>query len=488
MVGVFYYFSLVLSGISVALIGPVAAAAAYDETAALADFALTAALIAVFAVSTAIALTGRERRLAHSGGYILLLLIWCGVPIVGALPIVLATGAGPIDGFFEAVSGLTTTGATAFKTLEQLPRSVVLWRSELQWIGGFLTILSIIMVLAPAGVGGLPSRHIRLLEASDSEEGGRVGQLIADTAAAYLIVSLACFVGLAVIGIPTFDAFCLTFSTVSTGGFMPRDGDLSVYQSPAMELWLALFMLIGATSVLWHRMVVQRRMQLLRSHRESYFVIAAAVGLGILYALILFRAAGSASVLAPLDALREGLVTGASVVSTTGFETRSGGLAIVPLPFILMVVFVGGGSFSTAGGIKFYRFGAMLVQSSRELTRLIYPHGIRPARFGSQPYDIQLMKAIWSHLVVTIVVLGFASIAVSVEAVDYEAALLATVAAYSNVGPVYDTDWVSGVRTWQLFSDYGGLPKTVLALTMIIGRIEILAVLGAFYGLFFLRR
>jgi len=181
-------------------------------------------------------------------------------------------------------------------------------------------------------------------------------------------------------------------------------------------------------------------------------------------------------------------VTAASLISTTGYETRNGGLALLPLPLVVMLVFVGGGSFSTAGGIKYYRFGAMLTQSYRDLMRLLYPHGIRPARFGSQPYDMQLMKAIWSHLVVIVVLLGVVALAVSGEATDYEGALLATVAAFSNIGPLYDTAWSAGLREWQLFADFGGFTKLILALTMILGRIEVLAVLGIVNGAIWVRR
>lgn len=488
MAGVLYYFALVLAAVSGALLLPAASAAFYGESIAIADFIMTAALTAVVSITAAVALTGRERRLAHANGYILLLLVWCVVPLVAAVPIALVADVSPVDAFFEAVSGLTTTGATVLSSLDTMPKSVLFWRAELQWIGGFLTLLSIIFILAPFGVGGLPDRHIRLLSASDQEERGRVGHLALDTAAAYGIVSLACFVGLIALGTPIFDAFCLTFSTVSTGGFMPRDGNLSVYGSAALELWLALFMLIGATSIIWHRMLVQRRIQLLRAHRESYYVVGSAALLGLIYAAVLFHAAGSSAVLSPFVALREGIVTAASLVSTTGFETRDGGFAVLPLPMVLMVIFIGGGAFSTAGGIKFYRFGGMLVQSVRDLTRLVYPHGIRPARFGSQPYDIQLMKAIWSHLVVTVVLLGVMSQLVAIEAVDYEAALLAAASAFSNIGPVYETAWSAGLRRWQLFADFGPLPKMVLAFTMIIGRIEILALLGAINGLVWLRR
>ncbi|PLX39468.1 MAG: hypothetical protein C0606_02840 [Hyphomicrobiales bacterium] len=479
MTGILYYFASILAGLSVAMLLPVFVAASFGEMRVMQDFALVATLTVFVAGATSFALSGQGRRLANAGGYSLIVVIWVATPLIASLPMVVATELSFIDALFDAVSGLTTTGASVVTRVESLPKALIFWRCELQWLGGFLTLLSILMILAPAGVGGLPNRHIRLLEASGRQDDRRIEHLLQETAIGYGAVSLACFVGLMVAGLPIFDALCLTFTTVSTGGFLPHDGTIADTAGPGAQLWLCLFMIIGATSVLWHSMLVQRRWHMLLQHRESYFVIGTALVLGVVYAFVLFRAAGSADVLPPLTALREGVFTAVSLVSTTGFEVREGGFAVLAFPLVLFIAMIGGGAFSTAGGLKQYRFGGMLVQAFRELDRILYPHGIRPARFGSQAYDIQMMKAVWSSFAVLTGVVLISAIILSLNMPDAEGGILAAVALLSNSGPIYESAWQEGIRTWPLFGAFESWEKGFAIFLMIIGRIEILALFGA---------
>ena len=479
MTGILYYFASILAALAVAMLAPVFVAAVAGETHMMQTFALVATMTVFVAGATSFALSGQGRRLANAGGYSLLVVTWTFVPLIAAVPIAIATDVGFINAAFEATSGLTTTGATVIRQVDSLPRALIFWRAELQWIGGFLTLLTILMILAPAGVGGLPNRHIRLLEASSRGGDRRIEHLLAETAIAYGVITLACFVALLASGVGTFDALCLTFSTISTGGFLPHSGNLANTAGPGAQLWIIVFMLIGSTNFLWHSMLVQRRWSLLVRHRESYFVIGLAGVLGLIYAGVMFRAAGSSAVLPPLTALREGLFTAASLVSTTGFEVREGSFAVLPFPLVILVLLVGGSTFSTAGGVKHYRFGGMLVQSYRELVRILYPHGIRAARFGSQTYDIQMMKAVWSSFALMVGAVLVGAIVLSLNMPDAEGAFLAAISLLSNAGPVYDSAWQPGVRTWPQFAEFEPWEKLVSILLMVAGRIEILAVFGA---------
>ncbi len=479
MTGVLYYFASILAALAVAMLGPVFVAAIYGEVRVMQSFALVATLTVFVAGATSFALSGQGRRLANAGGYTLLVITWAFTPFIAAIPVAVATDAGLIDATFEATSGLTTTGASVFPLLDSLPRSIIFWRSELQWLGGFLTLLTIVLILAPAGVGGLPNRYIKLLESTSHGAGRRIEHLLAETAIAYGIISLACFVAFLASGLTTFDAMCLMFSTVSTGGLLPHEGNVSDIAGPGAQFWMMIFMIVGSTSVLWHSMIVQRRWMLLIQHRESYFVIGLAVVLGLIYAGTMIHVAGSPQVLAPLTALREGLFTATSLVSTTGYEVRDGSFSILPFPLVILIMLIGGASFSTAGGIKLYRFGGMMVQSYRELIRILLPHGIRAARFGSQVYDIQLMKAVWSAFALLVGAVLVGAIVLSLNMPDAEAAILAAISLLSNSGPVYDSAWQPGIRTWPRFAEFEPWEKMVSILLMVAGRIEILAVFGA---------
>ncbi|MCC2113745.1 MAG: TrkH family potassium uptake protein, partial [Hyphomicrobiales bacterium] len=374
--------------------------------------------------------------------------------------------------------GWTTTGATVLRKLQTVPRAVLFFRAELQWLGGFLTLMTLILVLGPGGAGGLPDRHGRSIEVSGGRERSSLAAIVRDMVGAYFLVTLACLLGLILANVPVFDAVCLAFATVSTGGFVPRDGEVSTYGSAGAEYVMVVFMLVGATSIFWHRSILQGQRHLVRQHRESYFVIAAALAVGFVFAVAMYRTAGGSAVLSPADALREGLFTGVSLMTTSGFESRTHGLTVVPLVFVLFAAFVGGGTFSTAGGIKQYRFGGMLVQAGRELMRLIYPHGVHSPRFGSQAYDIQLMKAIWSYFVVAIAVVAISGILLALEGIEFEGALAVSVGAFSNVTMIYSTGWPEGSH-WPSFADMADASRLTLAATMILGRIEVLILLSA---------
>lgn len=489
MTGILFLFSYVLLAFGAAMLLPVAVAAASGDTRSLVDFILLAALTGFFAFGFMFALQGQRRSFGRMQSFLLLLFGWTALSVVGALPFKVVQQMTTVDALFESVSGLTTTGATVFTRISDVPLAVIFWRAELQWLGGLLTLLSITLISAPAGIGGLPDRHIRLAEGIEGLWGVRVVNAIREIAGLYTLVTIICMISLLLTGIPPLDALCLAFATVSTGGFVPIDGNISAYGNPYAETALIVFMLLGASSILWQRMLITTRLQLLARHRESYSVMILAGILGLMYALTLFEAAGSADVLSPLAALREGLFTAASLVSTTGFEIRHGGYAVLPLTLVMFVALVGGGTFSTAGGLKHYRIGGMLTQGYRELGRLVYPHGIRSAQFGSQVYDIQLMKAIWSFFAVSILVVAGGSLLLALENIDYEGALVVSVAAFSNIGTLYSNGWLAiGTEQWPTYPALNAHSKLILCAVMILGRIEVLALFAAANHTYWLRR
>jgi trk system potassium uptake protein TrkH len=210
---------------------------------------------------------------------------------------------------------------------------------------------------------------------------------------------------------------------------------------------------------------------LLAEHRETYWVAAVMVGAALLYAWT-FRGMEQ-----PLAALGEGLVNGISLVSTTGFDTHAGSLEALPDTIALFLAIAGGAALSTAGGLKLYRIGAMAVQSLHELKRLVFPHSVRSTRFGSQPYDLQLMKAIWANLVLSLAVIVFAALLLALQLPTFDAALEAAVAAFSNIGPLYSD--AGAAAPLPAYHDFSLLSKLVTIATMILGRIEVIVLFAA---------
>lgn len=440
-----------------------------------ADVFLMTALLTVFGAGAVhLAVRNRAGRLDRLSAYGLLLVLWLVVPIIAAVPIAATTTLGPVHAWFEAVAAFTTTGPIQIHDLDKVPRATLGWLLTLQWAGGLLTLVGFVAVLGPAGLGGLPDRSARanLL--------GVTHQMTLDDALRlvlpiYLGATLLCTFLLFLLGLRLFEALGLAGAALSTGGLLPDADGIAAYGHFGIKAVLIVFMLIGGTSLLWQRMLLTRRFRLALGQYENIVLFALCLGLGIAAAAIGFRTLGSGLSL-PI-ALEDGLFTAVALVTTTGIEPHAGAFASLPVTVVLTVVFIGGASFSTAGGIKIYRTGVMVLQSLRELERLVHPSAVHPRRLGQQNVTLQMMKAIWIMFGVACTVIGALTVALAPAMPSFEAAFVAVVTALSNVGPVYAVNWQPDVN-WP---DWGALPayaQLILALAMILGRLEILVVLG----------
>lgn len=470
----------ILGSVATALIIPFMMAVYLEESRAILMFGATAAAYAFFASAIFISLRGKERGLKRIESFGLLLLAWILLLSSGALPLALNLDMPTFDVLFETISAITTSNASIIADIDALPRSVVFWRVQLQWLGGFLTLLSLVIVLAPTGVGGLPKRQIALLEKVGIGGGERILKTCVQIGSTYISLTLICALLLFLSGLSLFDSFSLASGALSTGGFMPVAGGVSELNTPMAFPILLAFMVIGATSILWHRMIVAGRGQLLREHRESYLIILSVLVLALLLSIGLSQAdfanpGGGFN----FDSLLSGLFLAASLISTTGFEWHDGDIGRIPPIVVGCIILVGGGAFSTAGGLKFYRVGGMLTQSFHELNRLVFPHSIQSERFGGSMADISILKAIWSLLIIAVVVIWICASVLALDDVPFEAALLAALSAFSSIGSAYDPNW-NELGLWPEFSEMALLSKSALGVTMLLGRVEILVFLGLF--------
>ncbi len=474
MIPVIYIFAYFLAAFALSLLLPAIVAIGIGEERFGIDFLISSALWIFVAGAMMLSLRGRERRLRPAQRYLLATLVWLLLPLVSAVPLMMTIdGLSAFDAYFEAVSGLTTTGATVLPPPEELPRSVVLWLALMQWFGGGLTLLVVVLALAPSGVGGLPETHSRMVEHGGLPERRRLALLVRDVFPIYLAATAITFLLLAATELDAFESLCLAFSAVSTGGFSPRSAPVGEYVPDVGIAVLAVAMIYGATNVLWQRDLMQLRRVRRMSHRESLWTVGLCLGIGLAAGLAFFRAAGQG----PLLAIRDGVFTATSLITTTGYEVRYASFEIFPVALAAILLAVGAASFSTAGGIKLFRIGAMLVQAGRELRRLVYPHGIRPSKLGGQPYDIQVMKAIWTGFLAFVFAAAALSLILASGGIPYEGAVIAALSAISNAGPVYASDWAVGTD-WPSYSRMGTGARLALCGGMILGRLEVVAALG----------
>ncbi len=474
MIGVLHLLSRAFGGLALAMLVPAVIAVVARDGAA-ADFLLTSGLTGFLSGAIFFAMQGRKLRFDRPAGFALAAALWVVLPLIAAIPIALRSHLGYVAALFEAVSGFTTTGATALRSVAETAPSIVFWRAELQWLGGLATLVTFVTILAPAGIGGLSSRGLAALGGFSEAGPERVAQGLRRMVTLYALFTGLCIILLFFSGIPTFDAMCLAMSTVSTGGFMPIDGNLSAYGSPWAEGVIALFMVVGATSIVFHRAVLEGRWSLVFDHRESWWVMGTMALVGLLYGWA-FHTGESLPA-----ALGEGLFNSISVISTSGFETRVGGLSAIPDTLVLFLAMGGGAALSTAGGIKYYRIGAMTVQSMHELQRLLFPHSVRSTRFGTQPYNLDLMKAVWANLVLAVVIVMTAALVLAMSLPGFDAAMVAAMSAFANVGPLYSHEWLMAAN-WPDYADFGVVSQLTMIATMILGRIEVIVLFASLYA------
>jgi trk system potassium uptake protein TrkH len=294
----------------------------------------------------------------------------------------------------------------------------------------------------------------------------------------YVLLTLTSVIALLIADMPTFDSVALAMSSISTGGFTVRNGSLETYNNAAAEYVLMVTMFLGASSFIWLRYLLDRNWQQAALHRETYVLAGLVVLLGLGIGTSLAASSGSVATLHPLTALREGLFHAVSLMSTTGLESRAAGLLLVPPPLIIILIVVGGASFSTSGGLQIFRVGAMLLQSVRELNRLLYPHSVQRFRLGTENYTIQTMKTIWSLALVFGLTLAVGLVGLSLQLPSFEMALMAATALLTNSGPVYSSAAAIDPN-WLPYADFSTPSKVMSMALMILGRVQTLVLLGA---------
>jgi len=454
---------------SVAQLVPVGVALIYNEstiTPFLAAFAISFLLGGVLWVA------GRgEVELRSRDGFLITVLFYLGLGFTGAVPFLLAPSVGIAftDGVFESLSGLTTTGATVLAGLDDLPRSVLLYRQLLQWLGGMGIIVLAVAVLPMLGVGGM---QLYRAESPGPVKDTKLTPRIAQTAKAlwylYLGFTVACALAYYLGGMSVFDAICYSFSTVAIGGFAPHDASVGYFDSVAIESVAIVFMVLSGMSFALHFTVLARRSLAPYSRDSELRLYLCALGTVAAIVIVVLLLDG----MAPSQSIREGLFQAVSIATTTGFTTTDHSVWPLLAPVLMIfAAFAGGCAGSTAGGLKMYRVLLIYRQGIREVRRLIHPNGIFHIKLGEQLVPDRVVDAVWGFFAVYLIVfLTMVCILLGISDLDFLTAFSAVAANLNNLGP----------GLGDVAANYQALPpatKWVLMLAMVLGRLEIFTLL-----------
>ncbi len=481
IITVAYVYGWLFTCMAAAMIVPLIFAFFLNETAQVQSFLITSIGTIFIGGALILALKNEPHDTGRKQGLLLLATIWFILPLIAALPFYFSkTPYNFLQAYFEAVSGFTTTGATIFVDVSELPKSILVWRALLQWIGGLVTLLILAAILAPVIAADDLEGDFRQTKHATGGGKQQISQALPIILPIYSFLTISCFFLLVISKIPIFDAFCLSFSTVSTGGFMPRPGDIALYGSPLAELVLSFFMFLGAVNIIWVNSICQGRMQLLKQFREPIWIATAIITIGFLLAITLAIKSPEKNFSAFYHSLTLGLLTASSFISTTGFQVSTQTKELIPYIIIIVLCLIGGGRLSTAGGLKFFRIVAMFSHSFRELVQLLFPHGVRPANLTSYNMDSMIMRSVWANFTLIIFAICMLTVIISLTGLPFSAALLASVSAISNIGSAYNLTSLPELTIAQSYTAMHPGAHAALCFGMILGRVEVLALLSIF--------
>ena len=398
--------------------------------------------------------------------------VWIGVCLLGAIPLWASGAFGSVtNAVFESISGFTTTGASVAASVEDLPRSVNLWRCETHWLGGMGVIALAVALVPLLGVGGF-----RLIKAETSgPEKGRITPRIASTAKALWIIYISFTVAqtflLHIAGMGWFDSVCHAFSTLGTGGFSTRNASVGAFGNPAAEWICILFMLLASVNfALYFRLFTGKTGEVAKDTELRAFI-------GIVAFFVL-----SVTMIEKTDlggfstSLRHSAFQVASIVSTTGFMTSDYACwRPAAQMFLFLLFFIGGCSGSTAGGIKVIRWAVLGKQLRNELRRITHPREVTTIRINGYPGRDEIVPLVAAFVTLYALLVFATAVAGAFAGLGLVEAVSCALSMVGNIGPAFGT--------FGPTANYGAIPDALkwwYSFAMIAGRLEIFTMLILF--------
>ena len=405
-------------------------------------------------------------------GFLVVAAFWTVLGTFGAAPFYFADAITMsfTDAVFESMSGLTTTGATVLTGLDELPKSILYYRQQLQWLGGMGIIVLAVAVLPMLGVGGM---QLYRAETPGPVKDTKLTPRITETAKAlwyvYLAFTAACAASYMVAGMGWFDALCHAFSTVAIGGFSTHDLSIGYFDSAAIDIVAIIFMFAAGINFSLH-FYAWRYVSVNHYSRDpefrAYTVILIALSVLVVAGLLYHQSYATAP-----GAIINGLFQAVSIATTTGFTTANYATWPAALPVLLIFAsFIGGSAGSTAGGIKVIRCLLIYKQGVREIVRLVHPSAEIPVKLGNSAVPFRVVDAVWGFFSIYIVVFVVLMVAMMATGLDQVTAFSAIAATLNNLGPGLG-EVASG------FTTVTDPAKWIAVAGMLLGRLEIFTLL-----------
>jgi trk system potassium uptake protein TrkH len=431
---------------------------------------LTGGLIAL---ACANAVTGRmniqQTFLLTSG-------VWAVLPLFGAIPFMVGgTNASFTDAYFEAMSGLTTTGSTVFDTLNDLPSGLLLWRSMLQWFGGIGIIVVAMAFLPELRVGGMQIFRSESFD-TDGKVLPRAAEIASRISIVYLALTLVCALSYLGVGMGFFDAVNHAMTTIATGGFSTHDESFGFFQGPAEYVATVFMLLASLPFVRYVQLLAGSSEPLFRDSQVRSFLVSVLI---LVLVMVLFRISVQGA--DAVRALREALFNITSIITGTGYASTDYQLwGSFPIAIFFFIGLIGGCAGSTCCSVKVFRYQILFAAVSNQVRRIHSPNGVFKLKYDGNSLSEEIVSSVMAFLTLFFVTLGVTAVLLSATGLDFITSVSGAATAIANVGPGLGDQ----IGPAGHFGDLNTAAKWILAVAMLIGRLELMVVFVLFTSRF----
>ena len=468
---VFFTLGILLIILGIAMIVPMGFQLIYNEFDS--TFIISSIITITFGILFFLSNIDHLKSINTHQAFLLTALSWLSIAVFGSLPFFFSNlNLSITDSFFESMSGITTTGATILNNIENSPKGILIWRAMLQWLGGIGVILMAITLMPIMNIGGM-----QLLKISSYDTSEKIlpksKQISLRLILVYLFLTLSCAIFYKIFGMNFFDSITHSMTTIATGGFSNYDQSIGYFDNAYIESISVLFILLGSIPfILYIKFISDDKKIIFKDEQVKLFFKLSLVSILILFLYLIIFNKDLSQV-----HIRSVVFNVVSILTGTGYVTKEfDQWGNFPLIFFLILMFVGGCAGSTTCGIKIFRVHILYYFIRNQLLKIIYPRAIINLKYNNNKVDDKLIASIISFIYLYILIFFVLASLLTLTGLDFITSISGAASSLSNVGPGLGNEIGPN-------SNYSGIPdqsKWLLSIGMILGRLEIFAILIIF--------
>ena len=473
---VFFLIGILLIVLGASMLAPYSIQVLYEEDS---HSFISSSFVTIFiGILFVLANLEKEFKLNLRQTFLFSTLAWLMVAIFGSLPFLLSSSEFTLsEAFFESMSGITTTGATIISDLDNSPKSILLWRAIMQWLGGIGIVVMAITILPLLKVGGM---QLFKMEGPDTTEKilPRTIEVAAIIISTYVALTFLCGLFYWLFGMTIFDSVCHAMTTIATGGFSTHNDSIGFFKNSNIEIIASLFIILGSIPFISY-------LKFSQGNRKIFFndvqikglIYLLIISTAIMFVYLLFINFESSLI----DKIRISSFNVISILSGTGYVTDDFGLwGKFSLVFFLFLMFIGGCAGSTACGIKIFRLQMLLIFLKDQIKKLIYPNSVIITKYNNQKISDDFIKSVIIFIFTFLFIFLIIAMLLSISGLDFITSISGAASSISNVGPGLG-EIIGPNGNYKSIPD---LSKWILSAGMLLGRLELFAVLVLFFPSF----